>query len=295
MRSIEEIKAEIGAEYIRHPKVIERYGLEAGKSFDEQFSKLSIENLLFYAVATVIYSIEWIRETFLADVETAKKESMCGNAMWYRQQCLQFEYAGEDEVSLVWDAENASWKYNFAEGSYPGKNRIVSECAVAYINGWVQIKTSKTKDGKRCPLEKEELNALTTFIDKIKIVGTAVQISSKQPDKLHCEMTVYYNAFTHKFEDLSEKVSAASNNYLEQLPFGGCYDVNKHIQAIMSVEGVESVKAKEVYITEQENTKEEFRLVSNGKINNSFMTLNAGYIDTDPKTGSTITFNYETA
>lgn len=295
MRSIEEIKAEIGAEYIKHPKVVERYGLEEGKSFDEQFSKLSIENLLFYTIATVIYSIEWIRDTFLGEVETAKKESMCGNAMWYRQQCLRFEYAGEDEVSLVWDTETASWKYDYTDKSYQGKNCIVSECSVAYINGWVQIKTSKTTNGKRCPLNESELKALSSFIDKIKIVGTTVNVISKQPDKLYCEMTIYYNAFTQKLEELTEKVHTASNNYLEQLPFGGCYDVNKHIQTIMSIEGVESVKAKNVYLSECENPEKQIKLVTNGKIENSFHSLDAGYIDTDPETGSTIEFSYEIA
>ena len=291
MRSIEEIKAEIGAEYIRHPKVIERYGLEAGKSFDEQFSKLSIENLLFYAVATVIYSIEWIRETFLADVETAKKESMCGNAMWYRQQCLQFEY--DNASPLVWDEEKVSWRY----AEEKPENRILNACCVSETSeGIVVIKVNKKENNKTVPLTKTELLSFQNFVEKIKIAGTIIGVYSKKPDILYCEMKIYYDSLRKKSTELEEAINNASNTYLQNLPFGGIYSINKHIQAIMAVDGVESVKPMNVSI--KSDTETVF-MVCSGKIEKTHFSPSSGYLNTDingsSEESSKITFTYEIA
>ncbi len=41
--------------YINDPDVIVKYGLESGKTFEEQFSVVSLENIWFFIVATAVW------------------------------------------------------------------------------------------------------------------------------------------------------------------------------------------------------------------------------------------------
>ncbi len=51
------IKDEMTAEFKSNPAVVEKYGLDTEKSFDAQFSKASIESILFYVFAFCALSL----------------------------------------------------------------------------------------------------------------------------------------------------------------------------------------------------------------------------------------------
>lgn len=53
-RTITEIKKSMTDRFMSDATILERYGLKAGDSFDAKFSKVSIENILFFTVAAVI-------------------------------------------------------------------------------------------------------------------------------------------------------------------------------------------------------------------------------------------------
>ena len=58
MRTQNEILEELKINFVNNATIQQRYGLVAGQSFDEQFSKLSLEGALFHVLS---YSI-WILE-----------------------------------------------------------------------------------------------------------------------------------------------------------------------------------------------------------------------------------------
>ena len=57
-RTISDIRREIAAAYIADPTIQHAYKLTAGKTFEEQFSKVSLESILFWAFASAVWTLE---------------------------------------------------------------------------------------------------------------------------------------------------------------------------------------------------------------------------------------------
>lgn len=57
-RSISDIRREIAAAYIADPTVQRSYKLDPRKTYDEQFSKVSLESILFWAFASAVWTLE---------------------------------------------------------------------------------------------------------------------------------------------------------------------------------------------------------------------------------------------
>ncbi len=62
-RSIAEIKKTMTDGFVTNEEAKARYGLDTSKTFDEQFSKVSIESILYYVVASAIYILEVLSDT----------------------------------------------------------------------------------------------------------------------------------------------------------------------------------------------------------------------------------------
>ena len=77
----QEWKKKLTDEWLKQPGIEEVYGIDPNKSFDEQFSAVSIENLLFYAQAfglmvlvSIMYLLPFESVTILwhVDIESLK-------------------------------------------------------------------------------------------------------------------------------------------------------------------------------------------------------------------------------
>ncbi|MFV0505896.1 MAG: hypothetical protein ACK5L5_04185, partial [Bacteroidales bacterium] len=68
-RTIAEIKTEMTNSFIADITVIEKYELEEGKTFEQQFSKVSLESILFYIVAVAVWTLESLFELHSKDVD----------------------------------------------------------------------------------------------------------------------------------------------------------------------------------------------------------------------------------
>lgn len=239
MRTIDEIKAEIGATYIAQAVVKEKYGLKEDTVFEKVFAKFSIESLLFHAVATAIYSIEWIRERFASDADELRSRSLVGSKKWYEDQCMRWLYGNESE--LVWDTDTASWHYS---STSTGKN-ILSDCAASNKDGKVIIKVNKrvmnenTKVEERVPLSAEEIESLQSFLDKVKIAGAEIIIHSGVGSLLASSLNIYYDPTKIKdSKDLKEQVHNAKKSYLDSIPYDGYFEISALIRAVMNVPGI---------------------------------------------------------
>ena len=70
-RTITEIKRDICAEWMGNEDVAKAYGFSVGDSFNENFSVVSVENLLFYIVAVVSWVVERLIDTHKSEVDAA--------------------------------------------------------------------------------------------------------------------------------------------------------------------------------------------------------------------------------
>ena len=82
-RTISEIKAEIANTYIAQDTVRSAYGLDENASFDKVFSPISIENVLFYVVASCIWVLEQLFDRHTAEVEHRIEALRPHTLRWY--------------------------------------------------------------------------------------------------------------------------------------------------------------------------------------------------------------------
>ena len=73
MRTIEEIKETICADFMRNESVAELFGFTPGDSFTSHFSKVSVIGILFYIFAVAAWTLEKLFDTYKGEVDTKKR------------------------------------------------------------------------------------------------------------------------------------------------------------------------------------------------------------------------------
>ena len=77
-RKLAEIKVEITTSFMVNAVVQDVYGLGETAVFEEQFSKVSLENILFDVVAFSIWLLEKLFDTHKAELSTALAQQKSG-------------------------------------------------------------------------------------------------------------------------------------------------------------------------------------------------------------------------
>ena len=75
MRTIEEIKETICADFMRNESVAELFGFTPGDSFTSHFSKVSVIGILFYIFAVAAWTLEKLFDTYKARWTHASRRS----------------------------------------------------------------------------------------------------------------------------------------------------------------------------------------------------------------------------
>lgn len=91
-RSIAEIKQTMTNAFMADATVRERYGLSETDTFDESFSAVSIENILFYIVAACSHVLEVIFDQFKSDVDDKISRAVVASVPWYYKIAKEFQY-----------------------------------------------------------------------------------------------------------------------------------------------------------------------------------------------------------
>ena len=90
MRTIEEIKETICADFMRNESVAELFGFTPGDSFTSHFSKVSVIGILFYIFAVAAWALEKLFDTYKGEVDTRIEEIIPHRPRWYRDKVLAF-------------------------------------------------------------------------------------------------------------------------------------------------------------------------------------------------------------
>src|SRR5690554_2203226 len=91
-RELSEIKQQITDEWINNETIQERYELVPGQTFEQQFSKVSIENILFNVIAFAIWFFEKTLDLFRTEINDEIAKSRIHTQKWYREKALSFMY-----------------------------------------------------------------------------------------------------------------------------------------------------------------------------------------------------------
>lgn len=244
--TISEIKNTICEAYISDPEIIAKYGLDESKTFGEQFSVVSLENILFYAVAVGIWVSVVLFDQHKTDMETILSQQLVHRTSWYAYKAKLFQFGFE----LNGDTEN--YNNSGATEAQITASRVVkySAAITASDKSILFLKIATDNNGKRQPLPENQLTAFTKYINRVADAGVRIRIINDQADDIRLRLDIYYNPLV--LDNSGARLDGTSDTpvqdviraYLNNLPFNGTYINMRVVDEIQNIDGVEIVELK---------------------------------------------------
>lgn len=226
-RTIAEIKQEQTDRYIQYPTIRTMYDLKDGKTFEDQFSIVSIESIVFYIVATAIWTLEKLFDIFKVEVETTLSDKKPHRLKWYRDKTLSFQkdhlLAVDSDIYTTIDEAAKVVKYAAAVET-PDSSKLF-------------IKIAGEANNLRDKLPDDVEIQVFNYLQWIKDAGVRIDLINQSPDHFKCEIDIHYNAMLLP-DRVSDAVRKAITDYIENLPFNGEYSNMALIDALQVVDGV---------------------------------------------------------
>ena len=249
-RTVEEIKKDMTAEFMKMEAVKSRYGLDGSKSFADCFSMASLENIIFYVFAVAVWALEKLFDLHRADVDARIEQLEPHTLRWYVSKAKAYMQGQK----LVTDCD-----YYDTEGM-PEQDiaaaKVVKYAVATESNTVVYIKVAREVDGNPAALTAGQLEGLTSYMNEIKDAGVSVQLRNEPADQMRIDLLIYYDptlliidANGNGSQNGKDPVRETTKQVIENLPFNGMFrksDLMAALQALPCVEvaDIKSVKVK---------------------------------------------------
>lgn len=249
-RTVEEIKKDMTAEFMKMEAVKSRYGLDGSKSFADCFSMASLENIIFYVFAVAVWALEKLFDLHRADVDARIEQLEPHTLRWYVSKAKAYMQGQK----LVTDCD-----YYDTEGMTEqdiAAAKVVKYAVATESNTVVYIKVAREVDGNPAALTAGQLEGLTSYMNEIKDAGVSVQLRNEPADQMRISLLIYYDptlliidANGNGSQNGKDPVRETTKQVIENLPFNGRFrksDLMAALQALPCVEvaDIKSVKVK---------------------------------------------------
>lgn len=249
-RTVEEIKKDMTAEFMKMEAVKSRYGLDGSKSFADCFSMASLENIIFYVFAVAVWALEKLFDLHRADVDARIEQLEPHTPRWYVSKAKAYMQGQK----LVTDCD-----YYDTEGMTEqdiAAAKVVKYAVATESNTVVYIKVAREVDGNPAALTAGQLEGLTSYMNEIKDAGVSVQLRNEPADQMRISLLIYYDptlliidANGNGSQNGKDPVRETTKQVIENLPFNGMFrksDLMAALQALPCVEvaDIKSVKVK---------------------------------------------------
>lgn len=255
-RTIEEISTYLKSGFVGNETIRDAYGLVAGKTFDEQFSKVSIESILIYVFAASAWVLEQMWEAFRVETEQRINDAYVTSLSWYYRKALEFQKGD----ALVFDEKTYSYKYPAVDTD----KQVVKNVAVRQVtdNDVTKLKIYFS-DAEKKPLTGDVRQAFEAYMREIGAAGIHYLFVSEAPDLLRVHLKIYYNPLVLDSNGVrlgggGKPVEEVIESYLNGLEYGGTFYASKLVDMIQATEGVKDV---EMNGTTWKGTREERRRI----------------------------------
>lgn len=238
-RTVAEIKKQMTDAFMADATIREKYGLREGDTWSGSFSTVSLESIMFFIVAACCHVLEVVFEEYVKVVDDKVSMAVVASVPWYYKMAKAFQYGD----SLVLNEDTQQYGYATID---EGK-QVVKYAAVRDRGTSVQILVSGEKDGKPVALSNSVLTVFKEYMNRVKVAGVVLNISSKESDKLSISATISVDSLVIdengvKLSDGTMPIEEAIENHLKDIQYGGTFNKTKLISAILSVDGVEDVE-----------------------------------------------------
>ena len=236
-RTIEQIKKDMGDAFVRNETLNKIYDLDSGKSFEEQFSRASIESIIIYIVAYAHYVLERLFDVHRAEVEEYIRQMKPHTLRWYVSKIKMFRFGhplikGTD----MYDDTELTEK-DIVD------SQVVKFAAATEDDATIFIKVAGGTDTDKHPLNMQEIDSLRAYIREVKDAGVRVVIINEPAGLLKLDLHIYYDAIVlnnegKSLKDDSEPVKDAIIKYIQNLPFNAEYRNAELIDRLQAIPGV---------------------------------------------------------
>lgn len=246
MTTIADIKKLMTDPYITNEMVKQLYGLKDGLTFEDQFSAVSLENIIFDDVATTLWVNQQLFEQHKIDISAILNEQMSGTAHWYAWKAKQFQFGQE----LVFETD---YYDNTGLSSEQISSRQVVKYAAAVESldkSILYLKIATESNGNRQPLSAAQLTAFKNYLNAYQYAGVRIVVINDQPDHMKLTIDIYYDprvldeAGKRLDGNANTPVQDAIRNYLKNLPFNGMYTNQALVDTLQVLDGVDVAEIK---------------------------------------------------
>lgn len=255
MRTRIEIKNQITTSFINNEVISGAYGLTENLTFEQQFSLVSFENILFDILSFSIFLLEQLFNQHQKEVEDQLYNQKSGSLPWYRFMALKFQYG----FALITDSDefdNSSSTTEQIEAS-----KIIKYAAVndGDVQGTVIVKIAGETNGVLAPISASAQTSVEAYFEEIKYSGTRVRVINYLHDRLFLNLRIYRNPLVLDANGVSiltgvKSVEEAIQAYMKELPFNGELELESLTDKLQLVDGVITahlIEASTSHITEE--------------------------------------------
>ena len=225
-RSVEEIEESIQTEAAKYPEL---------DALTSNTSKVSFWKYTIKVVAFVAHMIELLFDRHKEEVNAIIVTTEIGTLDWYKSVCLSYQHG--DNLVLI---NNIPSYFETIQSKQIVKKVAISEDE----NSILVIKVAKEVDGGFVRLIEEEKAGLSTYLSRVKIAGTPINLISEDADTLEITATIkvsnlVFNAEGKLLADSNQSpVLEAIKKYLKDVDFGATLYLSRLIDVVMDIDGV---------------------------------------------------------
>jgi hypothetical protein len=234
-RTVSEISKSIKAAFVADETLKNAYSLETGKSFDEQFSRVSIEGIVIYIVALAHNLIERVMDTFSAEIDARINATYLGSIPWFYQKVLDYQHG----YLLSFNPQ----KYTFEYSEVNESAKVIKYAAVRQVEDTITKLKIYVANVDKEPITTDQLTAFQEYMRRVGPAGIHYEFVNENADLLNISIQVIFdplilNSSGQKLTDGSYPVREAIQAYIDGITFGGIFNKTRLIDAIQSAEGV---------------------------------------------------------
>lgn len=226
--------------FVANEDVVKAYDLSPSKTYDEQFSKVSLETLLFWAFSAGIFKLETIYDDHRKEVIDLIAASEPHTLFWYSNRAKSYlhgfslkPYSDEFDTAGASDDDLA-------------KAHIVRYAVASEYQDTVYLKVAGVDEaGAPVVLSESVLSGIRSYIAQIKDAGVAVRVISAPGDDLDLSLEIYMQPSLLldsglPSEDRQTEIRKVVERNTTSLPFDGVFRPSDLVVALSQVTGVES-------------------------------------------------------
>lgn len=249
-RTIQEIKKEMTGVFITNDTIKALYELDPEKSFEDQFSKVSLESILFYVVAVSVWTLEKLFDRHKQEVTELINELKPHSLRWYANKAKAFQFG----KSLIPDTDQ--YDNTGLTDEQIREQQVVKYSAVTEKAAIVYVKVATGSEGARIQLSPEQEAALAAYFKEVKDAGVKLQIVNNPADEFNIDIDVYYDpqvfdAGLNRLDGRGRIIHDTIASFVENLPFNGEYRNSALINTLTKLDGVVLVELKQATINGQ--------------------------------------------